>query len=233
MKIKELILHIQCDFHDTSIALSLRDSVITQVHSQGSESFNHIVPMINKCLLESGHTLKDLLAISVNSGPGSYTALRSGFSISKGMCIGLELPLIPISDIYILEEASKKFIQNNNHRNIGNTCILLYTRKNLWLYASENPSNGFPKAGEWLEGSPWPWDEVSGFFANRRDMDHVLRLGLEHHNIYTIEPSASDHHKFAWKHYLSSKFEALTAASPQYIFDPHITQARTKFYNRL
>ena len=41
-------------------------------------------------------------AVALSEGPGSYTGLRIGTSIAKGLCYGLNIPLIPIDTLQIL-----------------------------------------------------------------------------------------------------------------------------------
>jgi tRNA threonylcarbamoyladenosine biosynthesis protein TsaB len=43
-------------------------------------------------------------AVAVSSGPGSYTGLRIGVSTAKGLCYGLDIPLIAVSTLEILTE---------------------------------------------------------------------------------------------------------------------------------
>ena len=45
-------------------------------------------------------------AIALSEGPGSYTGLRIGTSTAKGLCYGLNIPLIPIPTLEVLKEAS-------------------------------------------------------------------------------------------------------------------------------
>ena len=47
-------------------------------------------------------------AVALSEGPGSYTGLRIGASTAKGLCYGLNIPLIPVSTLDILCEAAKK-----------------------------------------------------------------------------------------------------------------------------
>jgi len=47
-------------------------------------------------------------AVALSEGPGSYTGLRIGASTAKGLCYGLNIPLIPVPTLQILCEAAKE-----------------------------------------------------------------------------------------------------------------------------
>jgi tRNA threonylcarbamoyladenosine biosynthesis protein TsaB len=47
-------------------------------------------------------------AVALSEGPGSYTGLRIGASTAKGLCYGLNIPLIPVPTLDILCEAARK-----------------------------------------------------------------------------------------------------------------------------
>ena len=51
-------------------------------------------------------------AVALSEGPGSYTGLRIGASTAKGLCYGLNVPLIPVPTLEVLCEASKSSISN-------------------------------------------------------------------------------------------------------------------------
>lgn len=53
---------------------------------------------------------KELSAISVSMGPGSYTGLRIGVSFAKGLCWGLNIPLIGINTLKLM---ASQFISEN------------------------------------------------------------------------------------------------------------------------
>tara|TARA_B100000965_G_C19487746_1_gene711561 strand:+ start:522 stop:1040 length:519 start_codon:yes stop_codon:yes gene_type:complete len=48
-----------------------------------------------------------LNACSISRGPGSYTGLRIGLSAAKGICFGVDIPLISISSLKIIANAVK------------------------------------------------------------------------------------------------------------------------------
>ena len=47
-------------------------------------------------------------AVALSEGPGSYTGLRIGASTAKGLCYGLNIPLIPVPTLDVLCEAAKR-----------------------------------------------------------------------------------------------------------------------------
>jgi tRNA threonylcarbamoyladenosine biosynthesis protein TsaB len=55
-----------------------------------------IFELIDSVVKSSGVSLKDLGAIAVSSGPGSFTGLRIGMSAAKGIAVGASLPIISV-----------------------------------------------------------------------------------------------------------------------------------------
>lgn len=47
-------------------------------------------------------------AVALSEGPGSYTGLRIGASTAKGLCYGLNIPLIPIPTLEVLCQAARE-----------------------------------------------------------------------------------------------------------------------------
>ena len=62
---------------------------------------------------EQGCTIE---AVALSEGPGSYTGLRIGASTAKGLCYGLNVPLIPVPTLDVLCEAAKSRIENRESK---------------------------------------------------------------------------------------------------------------------
>ncbi|MBK9255091.1 MAG: tRNA (adenosine(37)-N6)-threonylcarbamoyltransferase complex dimerization subunit type 1 TsaB [Saprospiraceae bacterium] len=58
--------------------------------------------LIEQCVKEAGIQYRDLEAIAISDGPGSYTSLRVGAATAKGMCYALRIPLISIDSLTAL-----------------------------------------------------------------------------------------------------------------------------------
>lgn len=101
------ILHIESSTSVCSVALSQGEQVLAW--DDRSEGMNHaalLAPQI-KALLDAA-TVKpgELAAISVSSGPGSYTGLRVGSSTAKGMAYSLGIPILSVPTLFALGQAA-------------------------------------------------------------------------------------------------------------------------------
>ena len=55
-------------------------------------------------------------AVALSEGPGSYTGLRIGTATAKGLCYGLNIPLIPIPTLKVLCEGVQSKIENRESK---------------------------------------------------------------------------------------------------------------------
>ena len=55
-------------------------------------------------------------AVALSEGPGSYTGLRIGTSTAKGLCYGLNVPLIPVPTLEVLCEAARQRLEVSGER---------------------------------------------------------------------------------------------------------------------
>lgn len=95
------ILHIETSSKNCSVAISDGEEILCLCEEvsdnyKQSESLHSFV----EWALEGAEiSLKDLDAISLGKGPGSYTGLRIGAASAKGFCYGLKIPLIAINSL--------------------------------------------------------------------------------------------------------------------------------------
>lgn len=92
-----MLLAIDTATRAASVALYGSDGMIAESTWPSRE--NHTVELMAQIvrLLELAHASKnDLQAIGVASGPGSFTGLRVGMSVAKGLAFGFNIPLLAI-----------------------------------------------------------------------------------------------------------------------------------------
>lgn len=80
--------------------LSLRES------GEGRDHARNLGLFVDELLRETGVAPDELDAVAVGKGPGSYTGLRIGVSFAKGMCYGLQIPLIAVGSLDALTEVA-------------------------------------------------------------------------------------------------------------------------------
>jgi tRNA threonylcarbamoyladenosine biosynthesis protein TsaB len=84
-----------------SSAALFEDGVLValqEVHSRRTHA-RLLTVMIDRLLQDAEATPSGLSAVCVARGPGSYTGLRVGVSVAKGLCMALDIPLLGISSL--------------------------------------------------------------------------------------------------------------------------------------
>ena len=98
-----MILNIETSSKLCSVALCDHGDVVFSLISDSP--MDHAVklgPFVDRCMEELAKRDLKLDAVAVSMGPGSYTGLRIGLSLAKGVCFGLQIPLIGIPTLEIL-----------------------------------------------------------------------------------------------------------------------------------
>lgn len=111
-----VILHIETSTNVCSVALS--EGLNCLFSKSNDEGMNHAALLsvyIAEALEVLKTTTKRLDAIAVSSGPGSYTGLRIGVSTAKGLCYGLDIPLISVSTLEVMTVTALKAVNGQEN----------------------------------------------------------------------------------------------------------------------
>ncbi|MCM1291672.1 MAG: tRNA (adenosine(37)-N6)-threonylcarbamoyltransferase complex dimerization subunit type 1 TsaB [Prevotella sp.] len=98
-----IILNIETSSKTCSVALSEDGQILYSLEdTQGLNHATKLAPFVEKCMEELARKERKLDAVAVSNGPGSYTGLRIGLSLAKGLCFGLDIPLITLNTLEIM-----------------------------------------------------------------------------------------------------------------------------------
>jgi len=135
------ILNIETATKNCSVSVAKNGEIVAlQELNDGNYSHSEKLHEFIKNVMEKACIdFKDLKAVAVSKGPGSYTGLRIGVSAAKGLCFALEIPLIatdtlkalalsitkedgikvPLLDARRMEVYSAVFSNNNKIREVA------------------------------------------------------------------------------------------------------------------
>ena len=95
-----LILHIETTTNVCSVAIAEDDNLLALKETHESQMHSKMLGVyIQEVLHTANISISNLQAVAVSEGPGSYTGLRIGVSVAKGICFASNLPLIGVSTL--------------------------------------------------------------------------------------------------------------------------------------
>ncbi|MEN9385537.1 MAG: hypothetical protein RLZZ185_278 [Bacteroidota bacterium] len=213
-----------------SLILSIETSTplcSVAIHSEGKllatketlEEGGHgkrLTRLIEAACEEANLTIKDMDAIAISIGPGSYTGLRIGLATAKGLCFGLEKPLISLNTLKIMANAWDKK---------GGTHLLLpmMDARRMEVYAAvfdpQTQSEIVETAAVVLEANSFEnLNQPTLAFGNgalkwqASCLNPMIRFSDEQ-----PFPQAMHMGEDAYQAYLSQQFAALVQAEPEYL----------------
>jgi tRNA threonylcarbamoyladenosine biosynthesis protein TsaB len=109
-----LLLQIETATTACSVALVQHGNVLAVKELDQRNIHAEVITIfIEQIFAEAGKVYADLDAIAVSSGPGSYTGLRIGVSTAKGLCFGLDKPLIAVETLQAMADGMAKHITDD------------------------------------------------------------------------------------------------------------------------
>ena len=117
------ILLIETSTRVCSVGVAINGQLIS-LREDFSANYSHsalLTVFIEEVLASANLTIKEVNAVAVSQGPGSYTGLRIGVSAAKGVCYALDVPLIAVDTLKAMAvqclEHKKEELQLARHDN--------------------------------------------------------------------------------------------------------------------
>lgn len=224
------ILNIETSAKTCSVAVSQDGLIICE--REESKEMQHAVclaPFVEECLDEIKNKDISLDAIAVSLGPGSYTGLRIGLSLAKGLAFGMKLPLIGISTLELL--AVKAMFRNHNWQGTEILLPMIDARRMEVFTGAFNFS-----LKSLLPAGPLILDETSysglpegkevWFFGDGSDKAVELLEKKGFHHISGLNPHARDMMALSEKAYKEGRFLDIAYSVPEYLKEYQTTVPR-------
>ena len=216
------ILHIETSTDVCSVAVSEDGQVIfDQEDHSGPNHAERLGTMVDEALSFTDNHAIPFDAVAVSCGPGSYTGLRIGVSMAKGVCYGRNLKLIAVPTLELL---SVPILLHEIPEEDALLCPMLDARR-MEVYAgiydrglkSIRPIQADIVDGEtykaYLDESP------VYFFGNGAKKCQEAIHHPNAHFIEDIEPLAKWMQPLAEKRFLNEQFEDVAYFVPFYLKD--------------
>ena len=119
------LLLIESSNEICSVALSQEKSIIQEKYINKPNSHSvYLAPFVNEVLNNATMSINELDGVVISDGPGSYTGLRIGSSLAKGICLGAGIPLMVVST---LKGMAKKAL--NDYPSVDQAIALVDARR--------------------------------------------------------------------------------------------------------
>lgn len=208
------ILHIETATKVCSVALSLNGKLLS-VSESNTDGFIHgeqLTNFISNVVASAKIQLVQLHAVSISSGPGSYTGLRIGISTAKGICFGLSIPLISVPSL-----SSLLYLAKEKHPDCRICAMFDARRMEVFSQLVDEHMNDLKCVGpeiidERTSIAHDPFLAVGDGATKAKALWSARNIQFDE----SIVPSAKGQIQLAYQKYLNSEFEDVAYFVPNY-----------------
>jgi len=222
------LLHIETSAACCSVALSANGAVCFEKTSFEEHSHAAVLGVYIKEALAVWKGKPD--AVSVSAGPGSYTGLRIGVAMAKGLCFGFDIPLLGIPTLEIL---AAKAISRAPHPAGALYCAMLDARKMdvyAALYDANRRATSEPTAGKVSADAYASYLEshIVYFFGSGAAKCKSVIVSPRAVFLDDIYPLATDMIPLAEERFHAGRFDSAAYFEPYYLTEFTATAPKNK-----
>jgi tRNA threonylcarbamoyladenosine biosynthesis protein TsaB len=222
-----LILNIECSTQRGSVNLAADGKTIHQIIGNEESGLSSEITLLIKSLLDKAkEKVETLEAIAISLGPGSYTSLRIGMSVAKGLCYGADLPLIGIPTLELLANNAIEF---NNKKEAYYISLIDARRMDVYVSVYNErgeillPACFVTLTEQWFEQWRNKENVISGNCTEKIRTLNKIEATLK---LSGIKQSAEIMSKPSHEYYTQKNFIDLAYSVPYYLKPPNITKAK-------
>ena len=227
-----MILSIETSTDVCSVALSSEGKTLKSIEYMGApQHAARLAPMIQELMSQSSLTYRDLEAVAVSQGPGSYTGLRIGASTAKGIAYAAGIKLIAVPTLSIMARAIF-----NADPECRIACPMIDARR-MEVYTSLISRDGqivLPTQAMVIDensfGTELAHNDVT-FGGNGSDKCKQVITSPRASFVSDIHPLAKDMAELAYDRLQSGRTESVTYFEPFYLKEFVATTPKNKVLN--
>ncbi|NCD68912.1 tRNA (adenosine(37)-N6)-threonylcarbamoyltransferase complex dimerization subunit type 1 TsaB [Mucilaginibacter agri] len=217
-----LILQIETATTVCSVALAQNGELLAVKEVKERNVHAEMITLfIQDVCAMAGKQLKDIDAVAVSKGPGSYTGLRIGVSTAKGICFGLDKPLIAVDTLAAMATGAATFAGEYDSNAI--LCPMIDARR-MEVYTAMFTTTGElvrPTAAEIIDDNSFaelPSEQQLVIFGDGAEkciqaLAHRGKLAF----LSQFENSASQLTQLAAQKFANKEFEDVAYFEPYYL----------------
>jgi tRNA threonylcarbamoyladenosine biosynthesis protein TsaB len=214
-----LILNIETASPVCSVCLS-KDGVLIDCREDltGNSHAKILTVFINDLFAENGISMAALDAVAVSAGPGSYTGLRIGTSVAKGLCYALNKPLIAVPTLLSM---AKGMQQNYNVSSAYYMPVLDARRMDVYTSIYDSGLNEVLKTACITINSEFErsLNELENIYIGGNGADKCRQVFSPEKFHYVEKNNCDSRHMipFSHKKYMENDFENTALFEPFYL----------------
>ncbi|MDD2196148.1 MAG: tRNA (adenosine(37)-N6)-threonylcarbamoyltransferase complex dimerization subunit type 1 TsaB [Bacteroidales bacterium] len=230
------ILCIETGTSTCSVSLGQKGRVIDVEESHDPENSHakNTTVFIDSILKRQSLRVKDLGAVCVSKGPGSYTGLRIGVSVAKGICYGSGIPLLAVGSLQAMAHGAMEMIKDGKQQSIPSMLCPMIDARRMEVYSQLFSANAEALTG--VEAKVLDANSFSDyltenkilFFGNGSEKAKEVITLPNALFLDGFNPSARFMIHLAEKLYNQNKFEDVAYFEPFYLKNFVATVAKNK-----
>lgn len=221
------LLLIESSNEICSVALSQEKSIIQEKYINKPNSHSvYLAPFVNEVLNNATMSINELDGVVISDGPGSYTGLRIGSSLAKGICLGADIPLMAVST---LKGLAKKAL--NDYPSVDQAIALVDARRSdVYIGVYNQQLKPIIKEQFITINSELKIEKSNAVVVGSGAMKFINELDvkkeLKHSESVLYAKDLLDEAMLKWA---KQDFVDLTSYEPNYIKSVFVTKPKSKF----
>jgi tRNA threonylcarbamoyladenosine biosynthesis protein TsaB len=197
-----------CEDEDTKAVFA---SEFTDRTIQPGKTPDKLIHCLDK--LSAENNIKDMDAIAVTVGPGSFTGIRVGLSLAKGLAFGLDKKIITINNFELT------FARLNEIQADQTYCIIIEAKLPEYYFAVYENGSVSPKGSETLENLLKTLQKDTIIVGDFDDETQLKHCYFEYINVKNLKSEVDSFCRLAEEKFQRGELVESAKAEPLYLKD--------------